>query len=352
MINIDSHQKDELIQDGDVNDHSIIYYPSVKRNDQTLRDEKELFIISTLERHGKFLLMPVLPLLWCVFFMTIMDREKLSTSYAMPILGIVSATLANAVPVGGGIVFVPILSLFFGIDLSLGASFAVATMTFGNGIFGFLSWITKDPSSIIWSVVPYAVLPAWVGAAWFTLHPFLDPARCRQLFALFSFLVASIVARGVYVSSKKISEGKTEFSIQLGDNSNSDNDGNKNGIQNTWRQIIISCLCSFTAGSVLVAHIGIGNAMTTFLVCSFVWKLPAKKSVVTGILVGGWTSLIPFLIHLIVLQDVPITLWVMVLPGVYLGARLAPLVHERIGITTVLFLFCVFLLIVTVILLM
>ena len=84
--------------------------------------------------------------------------------------------------------------------------------------------------------------------------------------------------------------------------------------------------------------------MTTFLVALLVWNdLPAKACVVTGILVGGWTSIVPFLLHLFVIGDVPIALWVMGLPGVYLGARIAPLVHDKVGLSTILTAFCVFL---------
>eukprot|EP00957_Ditylum_brightwellii_P047427 3602714-Ditylum_brightwellii.AAC.1 len=125
--------------------------------------------------------MPILPLLWIILFVSTMDRTMLYSSYAMPLLGICSASLANAVPVGGGIVFVPILSLF-GVKLSLGTAFAVSTMTFGNGVFGFLTWLRKDPSSIAWRVMPCAVLPAWVGATLGTLRPFLTTGQCRHLF--------------------------------------------------------------------------------------------------------------------------------------------------------------------------
>lgn len=52
----------------------------------------------------------------------------LMSAIYMPFLGIFSATLANAVPVGGGIVFVPALAIM-GSHIKLGASFTVATMT-------------------------------------------------------------------------------------------------------------------------------------------------------------------------------------------------------------------------------
>lgn len=265
-----------------------------------------------------------------------------ASSYATPLLGILSASLANAVPVGGGIVFVPILS-FLGVHVKLGAAFAVSTMTFGNGVFGFLSWLRKSPESIAWRIVPYAVFPAWVGAAIGIFHPFLSEYQCKQSFAVFCLAVAGIVWIGI--RHNDVGQGRP-FSILGSDDNSGENDEEKH-LPSMW-SASIACCCSFSAGIVLVAHIGIGNAMTTFLVSSLVWKIPAKSSVVTAILVGGWTSIVPFLIHLIVLKDVPVALWVMGLPGVYIGARIAPTVHDRLGLMNVLWAFVLFLLVTSV----
>jgi uncharacterized membrane protein YfcA len=300
-------------------------------------EESSSLLLAWFEQHAKVLMMPVLPLLWCLLCVTTLNREMVLSAYAMPLLGIASASLANSVPVGGGIVFLPILNLVADIDLHLGVSFAVATMTFGNGVFGFLTWLQKDPKSIAWHVVPYAVLPAWIGATLGTFYPFLTPFQCRQLFALFCLKVALIVARGIYIGKRNNSE--TAFSIAVASDIHVDVERKNDDIL----QKLSASACSFLAGSILVSHIGIGNAITTFLVGCFVWRLNAKSAVVTAILCGGWTSLVPFLLHLFVLQDVPIALWVMGLPGVYLGARIAPLVHEQLGIATVLLAFCFFL---------
>jgi len=289
-------------------------------------------VLCWLTKYSGFIMMPVLPLLWCILLVTTLDREMVSSAIAMPLLGICSASLANAVPVGGGIVFVPVLALF-NVQLKLGAAFAVATMTFGNGVFGFLSWLRKDPDCIAWSVVPYAVFPAWIGAALGTFYPFLTPMQCRHLFSAFCILVAIVVGCGIY-KNRGVNK---PFSIV--------NDGEETEmVGGKIRRIFLASSLSFLSGLVLVSHIGIGNAMMTFLVCTFVWCLPAKSAVVTGILVGGWTSVMPFVIHLFFIGDVPIALWVMGLPGVYIGARIAPHVHERLGITNVLIAFVIFLL--------
>jgi len=68
-----------------------------------------------------------------------------------------------------------------------------------------------------------------------------------------------------------------------------------------------------------------------------------KRCIVTGIVTGGWVCIIPSLLHLFVLNDVPIKLWLMVLPGVYVGASVAPAVHDKVGIINVLGAFGIFL---------
>jgi hypothetical protein len=86
--------------------------------------------------------------------------------------------------------------------------------------------------------------------------------------------------------------------------------------QRSWNTI---ALVSLLAGGILVPNIAVGPALTTFLALQLVGYAP-KKAIVTGIITGGWVSLVPFAMHLFWLNDVPLQLWVMVLPGVYLGA--------------------------------
>lgn len=320
-----------------------------------------------LERHASVLLMPVLPLLWVVLFVMTMDRPSLldTGAWATPLLTVLSATLANAAPVGGGVVFVPILSLF-GVQIHLGgAAFAVSTMTFGNGVFGFLNWLRKDPSRISWGIVPYAVFPAWAGASVGTLRPFLTPDQASRCFGGFALVAAAVVGKTIVRGSGDIakafggedddSAGCSNVTADAEEQEDLVGEANPKRVAQTvqpsvslvlvQRKKLVASLSSLFSGLVLVSHIGVGNALTTFLVAIYIWRLPAKSAVVTAILCGGWTSICPFLLHLLLLRDVPIPLWVMGLPGVYAGARIAPAAHEVIGLESVLGAFVAFLII-------
>ena len=54
--------------------------------------------LAYLQRHADFILMPVLPILWCLLLVTTLNRDDFLSALGMPLLGIMSATMANAVP--------------------------------------------------------------------------------------------------------------------------------------------------------------------------------------------------------------------------------------------------------------
>lgn len=64
-----------------------------------------------LRSNADSLLRTVLPIIWCILFVGFMDRESFLRNMFMPFLGVFAALLANCVPIGGGIVYVPALAL-------------------------------------------------------------------------------------------------------------------------------------------------------------------------------------------------------------------------------------------------
>jgi uncharacterized membrane protein YfcA len=109
-----------------------------------------------------------------------------------------------------------------------------------------------------------------------------------------------------------------------------------------FRWTLLSTL-SFLAGLLLVPTIGVGPALTTFIALELS-GVSSQRAMVTGVVTGGWACLPTLLVHLLYYHDIPLQLWVMVLPGVYIGAKYAPRVHELVGITKILMAFAIFLL--------
>jgi uncharacterized membrane protein YfcA len=87
----------------------------------------------------------------------------------------------------------------------------------------------------------------------------------------------------------------------------------------------VIAVISFLAGLVLVPNVGMGPALTTFLALALVGYRP-ERAIVTGILAGGWASIVPFAIHLFYYNDVPYRLWIMVIPGIFFGAKVSSVV--------------------------
>ena len=285
-----------------------------------------------LRSQSDWILRTALPLLWAVGLIAICDRESFMRNLFMPVLGVFAALLANTVPIGGGIVYVPMLQLL-GEKIQLSVSFTVSVMTFGNGVFGFLHWLKNDPSMLVWESFPYTVLPSWLGSlCGILLLPPLATYWVKVLFGVFSFGLAG------YVFLLATAQAK----LQARDHPVTTVNGRPSPSVEKW--YVVSTI-SFLGGLVLVTNIGIGPALVTFFLLGGEYLgYSHKQAIVTGIITGGWVCVVPFLLHLLVLKDVPLTLWIMVLPGVWLGAKLAPGFFEWAGLTNVLYGFGVFLL--------
>jgi hypothetical protein len=118
-----------------------------------------------IEAHAAFILRVIFIKFLLIFIIMLPFGEFSFTDIAlMPCIGIVAASLANSVPVGGGVVFIPALHLL-GLHMKLGVSFSFATMSVGNGVFGFLNWVARDKGLIIWESAPFALVPSWVRAS-------------------------------------------------------------------------------------------------------------------------------------------------------------------------------------------
>ena len=306
---------------------SVKHIDCQKINKNTIETLPSFFLM--LKENDELILNFIMPIIWCLAIILIMDRKSLIEISYMPLLGIFAAFLANCVPLGGGIVYIPAFYLL-GVQVKLGVAFTVATMTIGNGIFGLLRWLRKDSSLIIWESFQYSVLPSSLGtlvAEFFLPSP--GAVFVRKMFALFCALLATFVFFAAYRGGlSKVITTDVPVLQEIEETSGSPVNVNSHVptvVQSakasmpseSWLNLAV---VSFLAGLVLVPHIGMGPALTTYLVLT-VMGYPAEKAVVTGVITGGWASVVPFAIHLFHYDDVPYRLWVMVLPGVFFGAK-------------------------------
>ena len=256
-----------------------------------------------LIRHYSIFMYFLLPALWTCAFVYLVDLDTMLSLWYMPLLGFFAAIIANCVPIGGGVVYIPAL-YFLGENMELGVAFTVATMSVGSGVIGFMNWLVIDKHLIIWSSIPFTVLPAWLGFICSIALPPMSEDVGMYFFSSFC------IALSIFVFAVARVGGAVEFSQQF------------SGCSSLPSPVYwsITTFISFLSGLILIPNIGIGPALTTFICLSLHGTIDTHAALVTGIVVGGWASWIPLAIHMCIIDDVPFTRWVMVLPGVYLGA--------------------------------
>ena len=98
----------------------------------------------------------------------------------------------------------------------------------------------------------------------------------------------------------------------------------------TWYRLVF---VSFMGGLVFGSNLGMGPSLLTFI-CLQILGYPAQACMVTSIITGGINCWAPFFIHAAVLYNIPShvwTMWIMTLPGTFVGAYFAPKLREFVG---------------------
>lgn len=88
---------------------------------------------------------------------------------------------------------------------------------------------------------------------------------------------------------------------------------------------------SFVYGLLFIPNVAIGQGLVTFISLASLGTFSIEACTVTGIIINGWACWVPFIYHATVLRDVPWGLWITILPGIYLGAAIAPMVSQTLG---------------------
>ena len=293
--------------------------------------------VEYLHRHSDLILNQIVPLVWTLLLLVVTrgDYSAVLSNLYITFIGVFAAFLANSIPIGGGVVYVPALYLL-GIDVRLGAVFSISTMPFGNGVFGFLRWLNKDSSLIIFKSFYYTVIPSSLGSiVAILLLPAVNPKLVKLIFSAICLLLCIFVTLAWYRGG--VDRVLVDFE-DIGGQVEAPEAGEADTGRHSYKALAAA---SFLAGLVLVPNIAIGPGMLVFAFLSLS-GYRAQAAMVTGIVTGGWVCVVPFLLH-VAAGDVPYTLWVMVLPGVFVGSRYAPMVHDALGQNNMLVAFAVFL---------
>ena len=104
------------------------------------------------------------------------------------IIGLLGGFTSGLLGVGGGVLFVPLLIIFYRMDphLAIGTSLLVIVPTALAGATRHFLGNSIDFRMVLF-LAGFAVFGAWLGA---TLSLQLDSALLRKIFALFLFLLA------------------------------------------------------------------------------------------------------------------------------------------------------------------
>jgi len=251
----------------------------------------------------------VFMLIWFLLVFLVVDPVIRAQIWYMPLLGIMGATVSMATPAGGGVFYFPALTLL-NVSAAEAIAFNYATQTLSMGVFGTLNWLRKSRSSVVFWMCGWVVIWGWIGCALaLFVFPVTADIALRIIFAVFSLLLMIYVIWGLKGGALKKQSGE---------------------IHRTLNSLVGLALSGFIGG-VLLGWISVGIDITIFLILSALYKVDSRKATVTSILVIGWTSFLPLMYHIIDKKDVPYDLWIMVIGGSLIGARVGPLLNKLLG---------------------
>ena len=225
-------------------------------------------------------------------------------NWGMAPLGVVAAIVATATPVGGAIVFFPIL-VRTGLSPASAIAFSFAIQTMGMGM-GALTWVRRGavPIGLCASLLPWCLAGFGLGA--FVVNIDSD-MHLRILFSTVGLSLALFLV-------------KTRFHLQGGENDD------PQGAVSTWPL----WLCAFLGGW-LTAQIGLGVDLIVFFLLWKSYRMSVRDSTAISVCLMAATASAGFLYLGIVATAIPWQLWVWAVPGVLLGGLIGPRINERIG---------------------
>lgn len=280
----------------------------------------------------------LLPILFALPLVCYADQpELLRSAWYAPVMGIAACALPSAgVPVAGGIVFLPMLTLG-GVCPRDAVAFSAATQMLGVGVFAPLNWLVLNPSVFIPEAWLYAAWPSCAGLLFsLLLAPLHSDGDLQVIYSLFCLFIAIYTIRGLLGGGLDTAESSAAQSISnLG----------------RWDHFFFGV--AGVLGGWLTGYIGVSIEKVLFVLLTWRYGINARTASVTSIALVGWVSALSFFIHATspcqpgapgYVGAVPYAYWLMGLPGILIGSVVGPQINQAIGSRNIMIGFVVLLL--------
>jgi hypothetical protein len=244
----------------------------------------------------------------------------------MPLIGVAVGLFANIAPISAGLILMPLfqeLNVCRSSEATLALTCAISFIN--NGVFGFTTWCIRDGRFFIYRALFLCVPFGWAGyivgvTNHLTLSDMVLTGKHEQAM-MHTYLRLTL---GVLMVSLTF---VACFGVCIGGANRyccpSSTGGTTPGGK-SFCQWIIVLLLSFNTGYFFVANVGAGMGFTTFFALSVFLGVETKRALPTAIVIGGWTSLAPFVLNFFLLEAAPYVRLLMIVPGLWFGGILAP----------------------------
>eukprot|EP01080_Neovahlkampfia_damariscottae_P009868 gene9868-2190_t len=244
-----------------------------------------------------------------LFYFT-QNKNDISKLYYMPFLGLFGSIIATSAPSSGGLVFFPLV-IILGLNARQAAIYSMGAQAISMGFFGTITWFSRDRKSIF--IIP-TLISIFFGCFGVTISiiafPTKDALFARITFFFVEFFLCIYVIFGLF-SGNPIYVQEKKFTL--------------NSVT------IFTLILTSVFGGWSIGYTGVGLGAFCFFCFTAFYKLSPHSSMVTSIIISGWTSLYSFVFHYFFESKIPFTLWLASIPGLIIGNRIGPILNKMIG---------------------
>jgi uncharacterized membrane protein YfcA len=247
---------------------------------------------------------PIFVAAWLVAFLTLAPAplELAGRHWPLVLVGFCGAVLGNATAVGGGLVFVPVMILFYRLDPVASLQLALVSQSFGM-TSGAVGWLRRGAVPL--RLLPVAVPAMLAGATFATLIVRPSPLLVKGLFGPVSILV------GVLVLFLLDHHGVEHRDLP--------------------RRALLPLAVVSLVGGVLTGWVAIGEGEVVAAFLMLAYGLAAERGVGLGTVLLSVNSIYLTLLHTFVVGGVPWEMAAFTGLGCALGGRLGPFVAQWVS---------------------